>query len=121
MNKSSWMLILVPAGLLLIAFGVDLIKLVQLSLGSELFSYIPLVPVISAYLIWKERKTFSPRLETNLVIPGLLGLAGVGAFILSWVAARRGWEPAADVLSVRIFSFVCFVTACGFFVGGVAN
>jgi len=112
----------VPMAALLLAFGADLVGLFQFSRKSNLFSYIPLVPAITIYLIWRDRKYFSPRIGTNLLIPGIFGLAGITALVLGRLAVSRGWPPApVDWLSVTIFSFVCLFNACCFLAGGTAN
>jgi exosortase C (VPDSG-CTERM-specific) len=95
--------------LLAVCFCRPLLDLLQFTYHSDLFSYIPLIPIISVYLIWTERKKM-----TMEVCPSKIGAAM--AFILGgaiastwWLGARAGWiTDSQDYLALMTLSFLCF-------------
>jgi exosortase C (VPDSG-CTERM-specific) len=95
--------------LLAVCFGRPLVDLLRFTFQSDLFSYIPLVPFISAYLIWIERKKM-----TTEVCPSRAGAAVafiIGAAIAAawWLGTRAGWKTAPqDYLTLMTLSFLCF-------------
>lgn len=81
---------------LLAAFASPLLALVRYAAGSQLYSHILLIPAISLYLIWSDRKKLPPpgRPERRLaVFPFALGAAILGGF---WWFKRGGGQPSAD-------------------------
>jgi exosortase C (VPDSG-CTERM-specific) len=114
---------LIVAGILLLAlFGRDLVHLFQSSWGDELESYIPLIPFISAYFVWKEWKNLSPARNGGVGISVGIAALGVIAFFLSTSAGGQGWLPdGEDRFCLRILSMVCFVDALGIYLLGVDN
>ncbi|HUD47948.1 MAG TPA: exosortase/archaeosortase family protein [Candidatus Baltobacteraceae bacterium] len=95
--------------LLAVCFGRPLIDLLQFTFHSELFSYIPLIPVISAYLIWTERKKITMEVcpsRAGAAVAFVIGAAIVAAW---WLGTRAGWAPAPqDYLTLMMLSFLCF-------------
>jgi exosortase C (VPDSG-CTERM-specific) len=105
---------------LALLFLKPLVALVLHAAGSELHSHILLVPFISAYLMYVDRKQL-PRENGSpsvwLLIPLALGLlalaAGLGGLPMNWHLGKN------DVLSSMALSFYCFVLVGGFlFLGG---
>lgn len=98
------------AALLCLAFIVPLIGLVRLSITQALHSHIPLIPVISAYLIWLKRReiplnpTGSPALAAVLFA---IGLVALNAYIATGLAGTP--RPVTDSVAAGIFAFVCFL------------
>ncbi len=78
--------------------------------GSELSSYVLLVPFVSAYLIYVQRKELpqehipSPGFALLTMIPGL-------AALIAQAAVRLGHN---DYLTLMTLSFICFLVAGGF-------
>jgi len=96
-----------------VAFAKPLIALARFALGSELYSYVVLIPLISIYLLWlKRNELLNGRvgpLSFTAIIPVL---AGVGSLVAYEVMAIRGWTPTESYyLSITIGSFVSFVIA----------
>jgi exosortase C (VPDSG-CTERM-specific) len=99
----------IVTALLLLCFARPLAQLALFALHSELFSYILLVPAISAYLIWIDRKSLS--LQPHPCWPAALFCALAGSAILAAysLAARSGHAPARqDYLAMMTLSFLCF-------------
>lgn len=109
------------AGVLCVGFIVPLIGLVQLSMTRALHSHIPLIPVISAYLIWLKRReilgnpTGSPALAAILFAMGLVALN-------AYFATESGGtlNPVIDRLAAGIFAFVCFLWGGALFLLGAS-
>ncbi|HEX3716468.1 MAG TPA: exosortase/archaeosortase family protein [Verrucomicrobiae bacterium] len=95
--------------LLCVCFGRPLLDLLRFTLHSELFSYIPLVPAIGAYLIWTQKEEITTEVrpfKTGAVIAFIIG-AGIAAGW--WMGIHGGWKPARqDYLTMMTLSFVFF-------------
>jgi exosortase C (VPDSG-CTERM-specific) len=96
-----------------VAFAKPLIALGRFALGSELCSYIVLIPLMSIYLLWlKRNELLSCRVGPVSFTAIIPVLAGVGSLVAYRVTAVRGWTPTeSDYLSITIGSFVSFVIA----------
>jgi exosortase len=81
-----------------------LTALVLFSLHEESSSHILLIPLISVYLLWAERKRISKSLRTGAVGRASLILAGVFVFLLFIV--ERFFAEQASYLPVTIFLLV---------------
>jgi exosortase C (VPDSG-CTERM-specific) len=109
-------------GALLLAagFAVPFYHLVRFALGSELYSYIVIVPLVSAYLLWLDRHRLLPagnRLHP-LWASGLL-LSGLAWLAWAWLTHRTGAKAApVDALAYAMYAFVSLLGAAAcFFVG----
>ncbi len=99
----------VVTGLLVLCFGRSQLQLLAFSMHSELFSYIPLIPFISAYLIWSERKRLSLEIVPSRLGAGAFGAWGTALLAGYWMATRSGWHPAEqDYLSLMTLALLCF-------------
>jgi exosortase C (VPDSG-CTERM-specific) len=104
---------------LIICFGWPLYDLARYSLQSELYSYIPLIPFISLYLIWLKRRNLAlesapaQRFALLPLLGGLTILAGYG-----W-AVHAGWKSSTDdYLALMTLSFLSFLlSGCFVFLG----
>ena len=105
----------VLAALLVLCFMRPLYKLAGFSLDSDFFSYIPLMPLISGYLIWLRRGRL--REEVRPAWGAAAAAAGGGGAMLAaygW-AVHGGWAPLeADYLAVMTTSFLLLLLAAGF-------
>jgi exosortase C (VPDSG-CTERM-specific) len=102
---------------LALAFGKPLYSLVQFAARSDLYSYILLIPFVSAYLVWLKKHELlraSRPIRLLAVFPGSIGLAALACY--AW-AVHGGTSPVeADGLALAIFSFFSLLTgaACLF-------
>lgn len=102
------------------AFALPFARLVGFSRHSEFFSYIPLVPFITAYLVWTDRKRWV--LEGRAAwLPAVVFL-GLGAALMGWYryqAASGAPLVVENVLSILTLSALCFFWGiCLAFLGG---
>jgi exosortase len=89
-------------------FARPLYVLCQYSLHDEFFSYIPLIPFISAYLIWLKRSELPRRTPGSWAWGAAAALAGMAVLIgWGWVSrsgACRHYWAARDILLAPDFS-----------------
>lgn len=102
---------------LLAAFSFPLYRVAAFALKSDLYSYILIIPFISAYLIWIERKRLYP---TGSPLPrgwaALLLIAGIGFLAAAALSRLGGATPLVDSLAYWMYSLVCLLgaAACTF-------
>jgi exosortase C (VPDSG-CTERM-specific) len=97
------------AAALVVCYGGLFVRLARFSFTSEFNSYLGLVPVIAAGLVWWRRKGLRGASEPpNRLAAAALLACGAGALACHWAFAR----PEGG-LSLAVLSFV-------FFLGGVA-
>lgn len=106
---------------LLAVFARPLLMLISYAAGSQLNSYVLLVPFVSTYLLYLRRHQLPKKYSTGLLL-GLVSLAaGLGLFACTQsleVAARAPADNTRIVLLIS--SFLCCLAAGGFFVFGRA-
>src|SRR5881628_1312538 len=110
--------LLFTAGLVLL-FHRPLLDLLRLSAGSDVLSYIPLVPLICGYFVWLKRKELPCFLGGSR--KGALAAFIAGTAILAGYSAlhRYGWnEDANDQVSLLTAAFLfLLLSGCCFFLG----
>jgi exosortase C (VPDSG-CTERM-specific) len=101
-------------------FAKPLVNLFQLSLNSELNSHLFLMPVVSLYLVWLDKRKLAPIFEPAPRLTALLLLSGIGLVSAGWVASLSGWQPQGnDFLSLTTLAFLfCFAGGFALFFGG---
>ena len=104
---------------LLAAFARPLLALVNYAAGSELYSYILLVPFVSAYLLYLRRDQLPKTLVTDVPLAVVSLSAGLGVLVLIyWLDFVRQRPSDNDRLALLTLSFLCFLAAGGFFFFG---
>jgi exosortase C (VPDSG-CTERM-specific) len=98
-------------GVLTLLFVRPLAQLLDLALENELHSYIPLVPFISAYLLYNRPRTVCPY-GTSIGAATNVAAAGVAALVASIQFQDR--LSANDDLSLSMLAYVSFSVASGF-------
>jgi exosortase C (VPDSG-CTERM-specific) len=101
---------------LLAAFAQPLLTLMKYAAGSALFSYILLVPFVSAYLLYLRRDQLpkNPAVEFPLAILSLaIGLGALG--FIYWLNVGRQGSTDSNYLALVTVSFLCCLAAGGFF------
>jgi exosortase C (VPDSG-CTERM-specific) len=100
-------------------FTLPLFKLVSYAVGSDLYSYILLVPFISAYLLYIRRDQL-PRKHVVDASLGTVSLTlGLGILAYSfWLDFVSRAAPENDRFTLVTLSFLCCLAAGGFFFFG---
>jgi exosortase C (VPDSG-CTERM-specific) len=106
-RQLKWLL--VETILLAICFYRPLSDLLRFTFHNELFSYIPMIPVISAYLIWTDRKKMTTEVcpsRTGAAVAFVLGAAIASVW---WIGTRSGWTiDHQDYMTLMTLSFLFF-------------
>jgi exosortase C (VPDSG-CTERM-specific) len=104
---------------LLAAFARPLLALINYAAGSQLYSYILLVPFVSAYLLYLRRDQLPKNYVTDLPLAVVSLAAGLGVLVLIyWLDFVRQPPSDNDRLALLTLSFLCFLAAGGFFFFG---
>ncbi len=105
--------------MLMAAFARPLLALVNYAAGSELYSYILLVPFVSAYLLYLRRDQLPKNYGIDLPLAIVTLTAGLGVLVLIyWLDFVRQRPSDNDRLALLSLSFLCFLAAGGFFFFG---
>ena len=105
--------------MLLAAFAQPLLALMNYAAGSQLYSYILLVPFVSAYLLYLRRDQLPKTLVNDVPLAIISLAAGLGVLVLMyWLDFVRQRPSDNDRLALLTLSFLCFLAAGGFFFFG---
>ena len=119
-NPPRWPKDFVWATIVLVAcFIVPLTRLAWFAATSELYSHILLVPFVSVYLAWLNRRNVRGFSEPNRRFAILAWCAGSVLLAGYWLAVWSGWPMTnQDGLAWMTSAFVgCFFGLCGLFAG----
>lgn len=99
-----------------LAFGHSLVALFRLSLRDETYSYMPLIPLVSGYLLVTERRRIFSELHSGLVWALLLAGGGTLLYFVGFpyeqAAAYRD-ELARTALALLLLWFGGFIALFG--------
>ena len=105
--------------LLLAGFGQSLLRLANYAVHSELYSYILLIPFVSAYLLYLRRDQLPKRYAADLPLGIVLLAAGLGVLAFTyWSDFAGGADAKNDYLALLTLSFLFCLAAGGFFFFG---
>jgi len=101
---------------LVLCFARPLLELIRFALSSELYSYILLIPFVSGYLLWSNRRglALDSKSVRAYAVPLLL-IAG-GILVGYRVAVGAGWRASAEsYLALMMLSLLGFLASAAFF------
>jgi len=112
------------AGLITLAFALPLWNLIRFALPDEFYSYIPLMPLVSGYLIWIGNKQDQPCCNyTSQVRPEIVARSHIrilaAIILVAGGAALAGYffiarsQPAENKLALSTLSWWLFLTSAG--------
>jgi exosortase C (VPDSG-CTERM-specific) len=95
---------------LIIAFILPLYRLAVFSVGSELYSHILLIPVVSVYLAWQYRNNLPAPAAPDRLLAAIAALAGLLGLAAMW-SPGASWSggPPEDSLALTTATFLAFV------------
>ena len=100
---------------LLAVFGRPLLALANYAAHSALHSYILLVPLVSAYLLYLRRDQLPKKYGADLPVGIVLLACGLGIFLFAHWLGFAGRTPADNYYFVLLaLSFLCCLAAGGF-------
>jgi exosortase C (VPDSG-CTERM-specific) len=101
---------------MLAVFGRPLWELMNYAAGSELCSYILLIPFVSAYLLYLRRNQLPKKSVADLPLAIVFLTVGVSVLALTFWLDFAGPAPVEnDRLVLLTLSFLCCLAAGGFF------
>jgi exosortase C (VPDSG-CTERM-specific) len=101
---------------LLLIFGRPLLLLINYAAGSQLHSYILLVPFVSAYLLYIRRDRLPRNYATDFPLALTFLVAGVGALaFVYWLDFTGRATAANNYFTLVPLSFLSCLAAGGFF------
>ena len=104
---------------LLAVFARPLLMLINYVAGSQLHSYVLLVPFVSAYLLYLRRDQLPKKHSTDLLLTLVSLAAGLGLFAYTQSLEFAARAPAINTRIVLLtLSFLCCLAAGGFFFFG---
>jgi exosortase C (VPDSG-CTERM-specific) len=104
-------------------FAFPLSALARYSWNNEFFSYIPLIPIISLYLVWIQKSALPRQAGTSRKGAALAALGGL-AVLIGWQwAMHSGWRHRPeDYMTAMTSSFLLFLVAgCFLFFGSAVS
>ena len=101
-------------------FARPLWALARFSLANDLYSYIPLIPLVSLYLVWTERRRMAAGFRPARGAALAAALAGAALLGAGWWGGRAGWTPEPnDHLALMTASvLLLFLAGCLLILGG---
>lgn len=118
-SRSRVRLLAALALVLIIAFAKPLYDLTDFALHSALYSHILLIPFVSLYLVWLERRRLAADSKPARRLAAVPLLAGCGLIAGYWLAVAAGWKPKTeDYLVLMMLAFLSFLLSGCFFVLG---
>jgi exosortase C (VPDSG-CTERM-specific) len=106
---------------LLGAFAPPLLALIGYAAASDLFSYILLIPFVSAYSLYIRRNRLPQDYVVDLPLAVVFLAAGFAILAFSyWLHFGEDSSAKADYLALETLSFLCCLAAGGFFFFGRA-
>jgi exosortase C (VPDSG-CTERM-specific) len=100
-------------------FGPSLLTLINYAAASHLYSYILLIPFVSAYLLYIRRDQLPKKCSVDLPLAIVSLAIGLGTLTFTYWLDFAGRAPAiGDRLTLLTTSFLCCLAAGGFFFFG---
>jgi exosortase C (VPDSG-CTERM-specific) len=94
---------------LVLGFSVPFYDLIRFAAGSQLYSYILLIPFISIYLVWWKRRSLPHSSQPVRYAPGIFWLAGLTVVLTYWFVLRPNSRLTEDdYLAAMMISFLLF-------------
>src|SRR5665213_323552 len=117
-SRNSLRLFLIAIAILLLVFGKPLFDLIKLAVANDLYSYIPLIPFISLYLVWLQKNKLPAFGEPASKLAAIFFAGGLMTMIAYWGTRHSMKLVQEDYLAFNIFALLLFfVGVCAAFLG----
>jgi exosortase C (VPDSG-CTERM-specific) len=109
---------LTAVAILAVCFALPLYKLLRLALSDDLYSAIPLVPLLSLYMVWLKRNDLPHSFVPAVKPAAAFFVAGLLATAMNWIAPRGSLDAIENNLALNILALLLFfVAVCFLFLG----
>jgi exosortase C (VPDSG-CTERM-specific) len=103
---------------LALCFALPLLRLFHLAASDDLYSVIPLIPLLSLYLVWLQRAKFPDHFETSFTPAAIFAGSGLLVITLHYFFLPGGLLSEVDDTSFNILALLLFFTGiCFSFLG----
>ena len=102
--------------LLILIFAVPLYELVRYSASSTLFSYIPLIPLVSLWLVWTDRRKLRWDRIPDRGLAWILLVVGLCLAVYGWSSGSG--LAQVDYLALMTLSFLCLLVGAAWMILG---
>jgi len=104
---------------LAVGFFIPLTAWLRFAMHSQFYSYMPLIPFISGYLIWQRRADLPAPGRPSWLAALAATAAGLAVLGIYFWATGTSWvPPEQDYISVMMLAFLLLLTAVGLAVLG---
>jgi exosortase C (VPDSG-CTERM-specific) len=121
----GWRQLATPAALtavLVLCFISPLCNWMGFAMDSKFYSYMPLMPLITGYLIWLRRAGLGADVRPSWGAAAAAAAAGGAILAVYFLALHEGWIPVEqDELCVMMLAFLLLLLAAGFATLGAAT
>jgi exosortase C (VPDSG-CTERM-specific) len=118
-KRTRLILFILATALLASLFSLPLYHLLLLAGKDPLYSEVPMVPLLSLYLIWLRRERMPVSFEPAFKSAALFFSTGLLTFAAFWLFAREAALPIEDYLAWNISALLLFFAGlCCLFPGG---
>jgi exosortase C (VPDSG-CTERM-specific) len=118
-NKSRLTLFFVGIALLALLFSDPLYHLLRLVTTDDLYSDVPMIPLVSLYLVWLRRERMPASFEPAFKSAALFSSAALLTLAASWFFAREAVPPVENYLAWNMSALLLFFAGlCCVFPGG---
>jgi exosortase len=115
-NFGRWLAYGLWIAVSLILFARPLGRMIQFALQNDDASYVFLIPVISAWVIYLERQTVFHRLSSDL--PSAVFLFLVAAFLYAWTTwSGPNWSPTSNLTGYMLALVPLWISGFALFFG----
>jgi exosortase C (VPDSG-CTERM-specific) len=116
-NRSAngrWRRFFLASAILALCFGLPLFHLLWFAVHDELYSYIPLIPIISAYLVWTRRQNLPAGPDASVKTALIFFACGFATIVYRFAAHFNSKPAAEDSLALTTLAFLFFFTGAAF-------
>ncbi|HEY5040757.1 MAG TPA: archaeosortase/exosortase family protein [Verrucomicrobiae bacterium] len=106
------------AAVLVLCFSLPLWRLVRFAAGDDLSSYILLIPLVSAYLVWLQKKNLPQTPSPSKKLAALFFAGGIAVTAWHWLVPLAS---VVDGLARTTLAFLLFLAGAGFLILGGAT
>jgi exosortase C (VPDSG-CTERM-specific) len=116
--SAPWRNFFIATAILALCFGKPLLDLLRLAAESELYSYIPLIPLVSLYLVWLKKNNLPRHFQPAKKMAAFFFAAGLATTFVYWTGFRAANLPVENSLAFNIFALLLFFSGvCFLFLG----
>lgn len=91
-------------------FAQPILGLARLVASKDLYTHIPLIPLVTLYFIWLKRRSIAAGHDRPSLVPVCVPAAlGTVALISYWLASPAWRADPANSLFLLILAYVCFI------------